>query len=119
MDRRTLSETVAEHFRHHAELAGVEAIIPDAATIEKIIDAAFWASLRHEEGRVPTISLAYLPPTAAGTALLVERPLGLDPTTLTKLAPAVERPGIHLGIWKNGDGLSVWGATRMESVLPW
>jgi len=108
----SVSHIVAEHFRSHAELAGIDADLPDAATIEKIIDAAFWTSLRHEEGRAPTISLAYLAPTAAGTALLVERPLGLDPTTLTKLAPAVERPGIHLGIWKNGDGLSVWGATR-------
>ena len=108
-----IAQTVAEHFRHHAELAGVDAAIPDAATIEKIIDAAFWASLRKEEGRAPTISLAYLSRERAGTALYVERPLPLDPTTLTKLAPAVERPGIHLGVWPNGDGgLAVWGATR-------
>lgn len=102
-----VAATIAEHFRRHgAELA------PDAATIERIIDAAFWASLRREEGRAPTISLAYLPREAAGTALFVERPLGLDPTTLTKLAPAVERPGIHLGVWENGGELTVWGATR-------
>ncbi|MGH7521140.1 MAG: putative sensor domain DACNV-containing protein [Gemmatimonadales bacterium] len=102
-----VAATIAEHFhRHGAELA------PDADTIERIVDAAFWASLRREEGRAPTISLAYLPPEAAGTALLVERPLGLDPTTLTKLAPAVERPGIHLGVWENGGELAVWGATR-------
>src|SRR5436190_4439719 len=107
-----VAHTVAEHFRHHRELAGIAAEIPDAATIERIINAAFWASLRREEGRAPTISLAYLPPTAAGTALLVERPLALDPTILTKLAPAVERPGIHLGVWPNGGGLAVWGATR-------
>ncbi|MDP3910926.1 MAG: hypothetical protein Q8Q14_11105 [Gemmatimonadales bacterium] len=30
--------------------------------IDKIIRAAFWASLRRDEGRVPKISLAYLPP---------------------------------------------------------
>src|SRR5436190_16793251 len=110
----SVSHIVAEHFRSHAELAGIDADLPDAATIEKIIDAAFWTSLRHEEGRAPTISLAYLPPTAAGTALLIERPLALDPTILTKLAPAVERPGIHLGVWPNGGGggLAVWGATR-------
>jgi len=109
---RAVSTTVAEHFRHHVRLAGIDADIPDAATIEKIIDAAFWASLRKEEGRAPTISLAYLPRESAGTALYVERPLPLDPATLTKLAPAVERPGIHLGIWPNGNGLAVWGATR-------
>ena len=38
---------------------------PDADTIEAIIDAAFWASLRREESYVPKISLAFLPPEAA------------------------------------------------------
>ena len=118
MDRQSyppahsVAHTVAEHFRDHVTRAGIKAEIPDAATIERIINAAFWASLRREEGRTPTISLAYLPREAGGTALYVERPLPLDPTILTKLAPAVERPGIHLGVWKNGDGLAVWGATR-------
>jgi hypothetical protein len=107
-----IAHTVAQHFRRHVQLARIEADIPDAATIERIINAAFWASLRREEGRAPTISLAYLPPAAAGTALHVERPLPLDPTLLTRLAPAVERPGIHLGVWNNGGGLAVWGATR-------
>src|ERR687888_2192032 len=91
------AHTVADHFRRHVARAGVTAHVPDTATIERIINAAFWASLRREEGRAPTISLAYLPREAGGTALFVERPLPLDPTTLTKLAPAVERPGIHLG----------------------
>src|SRR5712671_4807970 len=108
-----VAQTVAKHFRRHVELAGIPSEIPDAATIERLINAAFWASLRREEGREPTISLAYLPPEAAGTALIVERPLALDPVNLTKLSPAVERPGIHLGVWKNGGGdLAVWGATR-------
>src|SRR5258706_543653 len=109
----TVSHTIAEHFRHEVQAAGIKADIPDAATIERIINAVFWASLRREEGRAPTISVAYLPP--AGTALLVEHPLPLDPATLTKLAPAVERPGIHLGVWDNGagGGLAVLGrATR-------
>ena len=106
---QSVAVTVAEHFRQHS--AGRA---PDADTIERLINAAFWASLRREEGREPTISLAYVPREDAGTALFVERPLPLDPNTLTKLAPAVERPGIHLGVWPNGGGndLVVWGATR-------
>jgi hypothetical protein len=107
----SVAATVADHFRRHAAQHA-----PDAATIERLINAAFWASLRREEGRAPTISLAWLPREDAGTALFVERPLPLDPATLTKLGPAVERPGIHLGVWKNGGGgggdLEVWGATR-------
>ena len=31
---------------------------------------------------------------------------------LTRLAPAVERPEIHLGVWSSGEQLHVWGATR-------
>lgn len=114
-----IAHTVEEHFRRHLELARrqgagakVTANIPDAGTIERITNAAFWASLRREEGRAPKISLAYLPPEAAGTALFVERPLPLDPGTLTRLAPAVERPGIHLGVWPQNGELRVWGATR-------
>src|SRR2546426_9988087 len=107
-----VAKTIAQHFRRHVERAGIPSEVPDAVTIERIINAAFWASLRREEGREPTISLAYLPPDAAGTALIVEHPLPLDPANLTKLSPAVERAGIHLGVWKNGEELAVWGATR-------
>src|SRR3989475_11237035 len=108
----SVAHTVEQHFRRHIRRAGIKAEVPEAAAIERLTNAAVWASLRREEGRAPTISLAYLPPEAGGTALFVERPLPLDPTALTKLAPAVERPGIHLGVWKNGDDLAVWGATR-------
>lgn len=76
-----------------------------------IIDAAFWASLRKEEGRSPRISLAYLPPEQTRQPLRFEYPLPLLPDFLTRLAPAVDSPGIHLGVWKDGGGLHVWGAT--------
>ena len=71
---------------------------PDARTIEEIINAGFWASLRREEGASPKISLAYLPPGLAGSPLTFGRRLSLAAGVLAKLAPAVERPGIHLGV---------------------
>jgi hypothetical protein len=79
-----------------------------------MIDAAFWASLRREEGYVPRISLALLPPDNAPHPLLFERPLPLSPGALVRVAPAVERPSIHLGVWRvgPGGGLRVWGTTR-------
>lgn len=86
---------------------------PDAAAVEAIIDAAFWASLRREEGYRPKISLAFLPPEQASHPLIFERDLALNPTMLTKLAPAVERPGIHLGVWRQSGELRIWGTTRM------
>jgi hypothetical protein len=41
-----------------------------------------------------------------------ERPLSLGPAGLARLAPAVERAGIHLGVWPDGESLRVWGTTR-------
>jgi hypothetical protein len=114
---RIVSPKVHAYFTRQRADSGVTgngrlATLPDAATIQAIVDAAFWASLRREEGFVPKISLAFLSPAETKAALLFERPLPLDPGVLTKVAPAVERPGIHLGVWDVGDGLAVWGATR-------
>ncbi|HEX5889512.1 MAG TPA: hypothetical protein VFY61_12455 [Pyrinomonadaceae bacterium] len=108
---------IEAHFkRHHAEArrAGEDGLAPqpDAQSIAAIIDATFWASFRPEEGRFPKISLAYLPPDAAGQPLMFERPLSLTASVLRKLAPAVERPEIHLGVWTFDNELRVWGATR-------
>lgn len=113
---RTVSATVQAHFRHLAETRcrGREAITPqpDAQAIEAIIDAAFWASLRREEGYSPKISLAFLAPEQTEQPLTFEKSLPLNPITLSRLAPAVERPGIHLGIWPDRDQLRIWGTTR-------
>ena len=85
---------------------------PDAQSIAAIINATFWASFRPEEGRFPKISIAYLPPEQAGQPMVFEHPLPLTAGVLTKLAPAVERPEIHLGVWNHGHELRVWGTTR-------
>jgi len=112
-----VAPTVEQHFKRHITEARQQgetelAPQPDATTIEAIIDATFWASFRPEEGRFPKISLAYLSPEQAGQPLLLARPLPLTPAVLTKLAPAVERPEIHLGVWSIDNELQVWGATK-------
>jgi hypothetical protein len=103
---RSAAMSVLPHF------APAHAPLPDQDALEAMINAAFWASLRREEGYVPTISLAYVSPQHASLPLIFERSLALEPEPLTRLSPAVERPGIHLGVWRNGSGLCVWGATR-------
>jgi hypothetical protein len=85
---------------------------PDASVIEDVISAAFWASLRHEEGRAPSISLAFVPPEQVVRPLIFDNRLPLDPDVLVRLAPAVERPGIHLGVWAYDSHLCLWGTTR-------
>jgi hypothetical protein len=88
----------------------------DASAIEALVDAAFWASLQREEGYAPEISLAFLPRDRAESPLLLAPPLALGPRTLAQLAPAVERPGIHLGVWRENGALLVWGTTRTVPV---
>lgn len=115
---RTVASTVESHFARHIAAARERgelelAPAPDAESVEAIIDATFWASLRREEGASPKISLAYVPPEQTEQPLRFEQPLALNPYFLTKLAPAVERPGIHLGVWRYEGELYVWGATRM------
>jgi hypothetical protein len=97
-----------------AVLQGESGLAPEPSlkVIEAIIDITFWASLRREEGRSPKISLAYLPPLLAGQPLVFEERILLTSYVLTKLAPAVERSGIHLGVWDEDGELYVWGTTR-------
>ena len=137
---RTVAPTVAAHLQLHRAalpphdpLLAPRELLPDARAIESIVDAAFWASVRREEGYVPKISLAFLRPTDEIRPLIFGKPLSLEPSALTRLAAAVERPGIHLGVWPAGVGspddpagqhwpvgptspaapLMVWGTTHM------
>jgi hypothetical protein len=93
------------------------ACLPEASAVEEVIGAAFWASLRREEGREPRISLALMPPDRTERPLLFDARLPLDAAVLAKVAPAVERPGIHLGVWRFGGALAVWGMTREVPTL--
>lgn len=118
---RDVAASMHEYFLrlHTAEVAsGDGAPVPDANAIEGLIDAAFWASLRREEGYVPKISLAWLRPEQTVAPLRFEQPLPLGPVPLARLGPAVERPGIHLGVWRDEEErLTVWGMTRAIPIF--
>lgn len=127
---RNVAPAVAEHLRlHRAALPPQDPaqppleLLPDARSIEALVDTAFWASVRREEGYVPKISLAFLRPTPEIRPLMFEHPIPLEPHALTHLAAAVERPGIHLGVWPSdaqpagapggtAEPLLVWGTTH-------
>jgi hypothetical protein len=110
------------HFSRHLEDARQRgrtplASLPGVPEIAKLVDAAFWASLRHEEGYVSKVSLAFLEPRQAGEPMIFERSIRLEPAALAKVAPAVERAGIHLGVWPDGDALRVWGTTGIIPAI--
>src|SRR5262245_23019645 len=112
---RAVAAKVHAHFVNHIALAedrSGEREAPSIEDIEAVVDAAFWASLRREEGYVPRISLALVAPDRTSRPMRFDRQLALKPTALVRVAPAVERPGIHLGVWRDGDELRVWGTTR-------
>jgi hypothetical protein len=119
---QTVAPRLHAYFAHRHQESSLRgqpdlASVPDSTTIERLIDAAFWASLRREEGYVPRISLAFVSPEQAVTPLTFEQPLSLIPDTLTRVAPAVERSGIHLGVWREREQLGVWGTTRAIPTL--
>jgi len=121
---RAVASRVRGHIAHQAVMArerGETDLAPEADldAVEAIIDAAFWASLRREEGYTPTISLAFLPPDRAVRPLTFEPRLALAPDALARLAPAVKQSGIHLGVWREdrGGGWCVWGTTRTLPAL--
>lgn len=111
---RTVAQQIAQQFGATAPQAdgGAAAALPDSSAIEEIISAAFWASLLREEGQAPEISLAYLDPLLCPAPLTFGKWLPLTPQALAHLAPAVKRPGIHLGVWWQDGELRVWGTTR-------
>ncbi len=117
---KNIAALMEDYFLELSEIAVLNAEknlaeMPAALEIESIIDAAFWASLRKEEGHVPKISMAFLSPESAQKPVIFSKSLPLSAKTLTKLAPGVERAGIHLGVWKQDDELVIWGTT---SVIP-
>jgi hypothetical protein len=107
--RRAVAERVRDHFVRHMDGGGTP---PELRSIEALIDAGFWTSLRREEGYVPIVSLALVEPEQTPNPLRFSTPLPLAPSALARVAPAVERPGVHLGVSRQGGDLVVWGATR-------
>src|SRR5581483_3613620 len=114
---KAVAERVEAHFRRHIEGFRPQdgellATPPDQAAIEVLVDVAFWASLRREEGYSPKISIAFVAPQHSNGAMVFRDRLPLSAGLLARLAPAVERPGIHLGVWPDHGDLLLWGSTR-------
>ncbi|HEY0284473.1 MAG TPA: hypothetical protein VGC23_03725, partial [Vicinamibacterales bacterium] len=92
---KLVAPTIHSHFAKHFALARSRgrdpiAALPEPDVIERMINAIFWASLRREEGYVPKISMAFLPPEHTGHPMMLATPLPLAPAALTKVAAIVE-----------------------------
>ena len=114
---KLVAPTVHEHFAKHIGAARTRgrdpmAALPSIDAIERMINATFWASLRREEGYIPKISMAFLPPEHTEHPMRLERPMPLAPASLTKIAAIVEHAGIHLGVWETDGELCIWGTAH-------
>ena len=65
------------------------AVVPDPRLVSGVVNAAFWASLRREEGRSPNVSVAMVPPAMTGQPLTFERSLALEGQTHKDATPVV------------------------------
>ena len=76
---RAVAARIRAHFARHLVASSPHrgmktAPSPDIAAIEAIIDAAFWASLRREEGYMPRISLALVGLNMLATVMTLRAP---------------------------------------------
>jgi hypothetical protein len=87
------------------------AAVPPPEHMARMLSAAFWSSLEREEGWPTRVSLAYFAAPLTGVGFSFVRPLPLSVRSLARVAPAVERPGVHLVVAPDDAGhLRVWGA---------
>jgi len=92
------------------ELYGPETL-PDRKQLENLVNAAFWASLRREEGRTLKFTLAYGSPSLE-TDFRFSQPRPCSVEAISKLAPAVGNQIAYAGVSPSDAGeLQLWGVT--------
>jgi sensor domain DACNV-containing protein len=75
-----------------------------------LINVAFWASFKKEEGRSATIALQYAPPDKADRPFLLQHPLPYSDENLSRISPVLQGSHVECGVWKDDtDQLVIWG----------
>lgn len=106
--------------------------LPSEASLARMLDVGYVASLLYEEGRRVRCALGYLSPQGASSLGLntfrFSSPLPFAPATLAKLAPAAQPGRTELGVWIEDGELVVWGfihhgdpdfALELEPIQPY
>jgi len=77
-----------------------------------LINVAFWASFKKEEGRSVTIAMQYAPPDKADSPFLLQHPLPYTDEHLSRISPVLQGSQVECGVWKDDtDQLVIWGLT--------
>lgn len=85
--------------------------------ISQLLESAFWASLRVDEGRPTRTCVAISPATSFPDALAFHTPLVYGEGPIAKLAPAVP-PGGCLLVSISDGGPKIWGIGRSRPISP-
>ena len=94
----------------------VPSMIPSECDLQTLIQGAFWASMKKDEGREVSFVLAYEEPEPSDSAFIFRRPVALEPVGLARLAPAIHDADARIGAWHDPSGtLEVWGYTSVDS----
>jgi hypothetical protein len=114
------SEVVGEI---HAQLAHLEKIhrgfpgplgyvqVLTREQISLLVETAFWASLRPNEGRTTRVRAAAVARENTSDAVSFATPVAYDEVQIAKLAPAIPSGGC-LAVSGVGNGLTIWGYCR-------
>jgi hypothetical protein len=76
--------------------------------ISSLIDTAFWAGLRSNEGRVTRFCLSVVAPESSSGAVAFATPVPCDESQIAKLASAIPGGGC-LVVSSSREGLHIWG----------
>lgn len=76
--------------------------------LSSLIDTAFWASLRFNEGRATCFCVGVVAPESSQGAVKFATPVPYDESQIAKLAPAMPSGGCLL-VSASDEGLRIWG----------
>lgn len=87
---------------------------PSIEHLSTMLNHAFWASTREEEGRIAKFSLAYYPSQKAPHPLVFTQPMTISPGNLVRLAPTLKLQHRAISVINKGDSLQIWGTSGIS-----
>jgi hypothetical protein len=92
-------------------LIGLAPLPESAEVLAAFLDVCFFATLLTEEGRPTRFACAYVNPGQVdGTpARRLARQLPFTPSSIKRIAPAVDSELTCLGVWPSDNGMCIWG----------
>jgi hypothetical protein len=104
------------------QAAGATVALPSEGTRALLLDVAFYAGLKREEGRALSFALVFITPDVIDglgspifSALVFEDPIDLTVEHVVKLAPALDHRMASIGVSEGPGGLQIWGFFRHGS----